>query len=130
VAGSHRFSDLAQPIEQEGYNAASPDAALQQVAYQTDATSDPLEFVRSRNARLLTTNFQAGDVMVFGMFTMHGSLDNQSEIGRVRLSCDVRYQPASHPAEDPRYFGPNPIGAKGGSYGEMKGAKPLTEPWG
>ena len=130
VEASHLFSDLVQPIQQEGYNAASSAAMLQQVAYQKDATSDPLKFVRSRKTRLLTTNFQAGDVMIFGMFTMHGSLDNHSEIGRVRLSCDVRFQPASHPAVDPRYFGPNPSGAKGGSYGEMKGARPLTEPWG
>ena len=30
--------------------------------------------------------------LVFGMFTMHGSLDNVSN--RYRLSCDTRYQRA------------------------------------
>jgi hypothetical protein len=45
--------------------------------------------------RLLTTDFRAGDVCVFGMFTLHGSLDNRSPIGRVRISGDVRYQPAA-----------------------------------
>jgi len=95
VEGSHRFSDLVQPIQQQGYNAASPNETLQQVAYQQEAASDPLEFVRSRQTRLLTTNFEAGDVMVFSMLMMHGSLDNHSELGRVRLSCDVLYQLSS-----------------------------------
>ena len=62
------------------------------------------------------------------MFTMHGSLENHSPRGRVRLSCDVRYQPAADPI-DPRYFGPDPGGTFGGGYGELNGAKPLDEPW-
>src|SRR6188768_1300507 len=82
-------------------------------------------FARSRQTRLLTAHFQPGDVVIFGGFTMHGSLDNHSPHRRVRLSVDVRYQPASAPADDPRYFGPEPIGAKGGGYGEQKAAQPL-----
>ena len=69
--------------------------------------------------------FQAGDLLVFNMLTLHGSLDNQSPLGRVRLSCDVRYQPAEDPHDDPRYFGPRPAGSKGGGYGDMRGAQPL-----
>lgn len=67
--------------------------------------------------------------MIFGGFTMHGSLDNHSPLGRVRLSVDVRYPPAADPADDPRYFGPHPSGAKGGSYGEQKATQPLGTPW-
>jgi L-aminopeptidase/D-esterase-like protein len=67
--------------------------------------------------------------MVFGGFTMHGSLDNQSPLGRVRLSTDVRYQAAAAATNDDRYFGPNPTGSAGGGYGAMRGAKPLTELW-
>ena len=66
--------------------------------------------------------------MVFGMFLLHGALDNTSAEGRVRLSCDVRYQVAS--AElDGRYFGANPTGTTGAGYGELVGAKPMTEDW-
>jgi hypothetical protein len=62
------------------------------------------------------------------MLTLHGSLDNHSALGRVRLSSDVRYQPAAEPT-DPRYFGPNPGGTTGAGYGELNGAKPLTQAW-
>ena len=62
------------------------------------------------------------------MTTLHGALDNHSPLGRVRLSCDVRYQPAAEPL-DPRYFGADPGGTFGGGYGELNGARPLTEPW-
>ena len=78
---------------------------------------------------MLTTHFQLGDAMIFGGFTMHGSLANHSPLGRVRLSVDVRYQPAADPADDPRFFGPHPLGVKGGSYGEQKAAQPLGTPW-
>ena len=81
-----------------------------------------------RNTRLLTTDFTAGDIVVFGMFLLHGALDNVSTENRVRLSCDVRYQSAA--AElDSRYFGTNPSGTTGIGYGELVGAKPLTENW-
>ena len=62
------------------------------------------------------------------MFTMHGTFDNHSPQGRVRLSCDVRWQPASDPL-DPRYAGSDPPGTTGIGYGELNGAKPLTEDW-
>ena len=61
------------------------------------------------------------------MLLLHGSLDNQSAVGRTRLSCDVRYQPANETTEDKRYFGRDPSGSKGGGYGDMRGAQPLSE---
>jgi hypothetical protein len=128
VEGSNQFSDLLGPIRGAAIDAGTAFSAVQSAAYQ-EQTRDTLGFIRSRNTRLLTADFQAGDVVVFGMFTMHGSLDNHSVVGRVRLSVDVRYQPAADPAEDPRYFGPHPGGAKGNSYGEQKAAQPLTKPW-
>ena len=33
------------------------------------------------------------------------------------------------PFDDERYFGQDPRGSHGGGYGDMKGAKPLTEDW-
>ncbi|MFN0197532.1 MAG: hypothetical protein ACKVT0_12375, partial [Planctomycetaceae bacterium] len=89
---------------------------------------DAIEFARSRRTRLLTAHFQPGDIIVFSMTMLHGSLDNHSAIGRTRLSCDVRWQPASEPA-DPRYMGPHPPGTTGAGYAELNGAKPLNVPW-
>lgn len=129
VEHSHRFEDLIEPIRSASLG-SDPNAfaAAQEAAYQS-AADDTVDFVRRRRTRLLTAHFQPGDVILFGGFTMHGSLDNHSDLGRVRLSVDVRYQPASEPATDPRFFGPNPLGAKGGSYGEQKAAQPLGTPW-
>lgn len=129
VENSHRFEDLIGPMRSARLT-GDPNAfaAAQAAAYQSAAT-DTLEFVRSRKTRLLTTHFQPGDLVIFGGFTMHGSLDNHSPLGRVRLSVDVRYQPAADRADDPRFFGPLPIGAKGGGYGEQKAAQPLGTPW-
>ena len=39
-----------------------------------------------------------GDVILFGMHTMHASTTNLTS--RFRLSCDVRFQPASEPADN------------------------------
>ena len=51
------------------------------------------------------TPFRAGDVMIFGMFFLHGSLDNVSD--RYRISTDTRYQLASEPVDE-RHMGPHP----------------------
>jgi ectoine hydroxylase-related dioxygenase (phytanoyl-CoA dioxygenase family) len=72
----------------------------------------------------LTGDFKSGDVVVFSMFTLHGSLDNRSSIGRVRLSCDTRYQRANEPFDE-RWVGENPVG-HGQGYGSMSAAQPAT----
>lgn len=51
--------------------------------------------------------FMPGDLLVFGMKTIHASLDNPTR--RLRLSSDSRYQLASEPADE-RWVGANPIG--------------------
>lgn len=88
----------------------------------------PQEYATRHQSVLLTRDFQAGDIVIFGMHTLHGTFDNVATDGRCRLSCDVRYQPANQPA-DPRYFGTNPTGTTGAGYGELVGAKPLTDDW-
>ena len=128
VEGSNQFRDLIGPMRDRDEEVNTSSDAAQSAAYQSETTDDTIAFVQGRNTRLLSADFHTGDLIVFSMSTMHGSLDNHSPISRTRLSCDVRYQPASD-ATDERYFGPNPAGAKGEGYGEMKGAKPLTEPW-
>lgn len=128
VENSHRFDDRVQPMKDAMRDPNTDFATIQQAAYM-GSTSENVKLLRERNTRLLTTNFRAGDLILFSMFTMHGSLDNHSPEGRVRLSVDVRYQPVADTHDDPRFFGPNPTGAKGGSYGEQKAAQPLTIPW-
>jgi hypothetical protein len=71
-------------------------------------------------------DFAAGDVILFGMHTLHMSTANLTD--RVRVSCDVRWQPASLPVDD-RYFGDDPPGTTGAGYAELNGAKPLTQDW-
>jgi hypothetical protein len=58
------------------------------------------------NRRWLTSEYRAGDVIVFSVFTVHAGLDNLSD--RVRLSSDSRYQPAGKPADE-RWIGPSPV---------------------
>jgi ectoine hydroxylase-related dioxygenase (phytanoyl-CoA dioxygenase family) len=129
VAGSNRFVDLIEPIRSHDYASDRSNQAVQQAAYEKPNAVHPITLAERRDTRLLSTEFRAGDLMIFDGFTLHGSLDNVSMIGRVRLSCDVRFQPAADPCDDDRYFGPHPRGSNGGGYGDMKAAKPMTDPW-
>ena len=72
-------------------------------AYSQDAVAAQKQLDR----RWLSTNYQAGDVLVFTMHTLHAGMDNQTN--RLRLSTDSRYQLASEPI-DQRWIGKNPIG--------------------
>ena len=120
VEGSHRFTDLIDQVR--GFD------VVQDTTRKADLGADAISFARSRGARLLTADFRAGDLILFGMYLVHGSLDHHDDSGRVRVSCDVRWQGAEMPL-DPRYFGANPGGTTGAGYGELNGAKPLDQPW-
>ncbi len=71
-------------------------------------SSNPASLRERLGGRWLTAEFRAGDLLTFGMATVHASLDNQSA-DRIRLSSDSRYQLASEPADE-RWVGPNPVG--------------------
>ena len=120
VEGSNRYRDLIDPMI--GFDVA------RDTTRKATLAQDAVSLARERGARLLTSNFSAGDIAVFGMYTLHGSLENHSPINRVRLSCDVRWQPSALPLDE-RYFGLNPGGTTGAGYGELVGAKPLTQEW-
>jgi ectoine hydroxylase-related dioxygenase (phytanoyl-CoA dioxygenase family) len=120
VENSHRLRDLIDPMI--GFD-ISRDSSR-----KADFGRDAISFAEQRGTRLLTRDFEPGDVALFGMYTAHGSLDNHSPIGRVRLSCDVRWQPRSMPLDE-RYFGDEPAGTTGIGYAELNGAKPLTPEW-
>jgi hypothetical protein len=69
-------------------------------------TEDPVEIVDKFGGRWATTNFQAGDIIIFGMFLLHFSLRNSTNC--YRTSVDTRFQLKSEPA-DHRWVGESPI---------------------
>ena len=117
VEGSHRFQDLI-----DRYTGLDVDRGT----LSGTITTDPVGFARERGTRLLSADFRAGDMMVLSMFCLHGSLDNNSAEGKIRLSCDARYQRASEPIDE-RWVGENPLG-HGKGYGSLSAAQPLTAP--
>jgi hypothetical protein len=62
------------------------------------------------------------------MYTVHGTFENHTKDNKIRLTCDIRFQPINEP-KDPRYFGSKPGGTTGGGYGELNSARPLNEDW-
>ncbi len=86
----------------------------------------PIALAKRKASRLLTAEFGLGDCLVFGMFTVHGSFDNNATTGAVRLSCDTRFQPAVD-AMDERFSGANPPAHKGLGYACLSASLPMTE---
>lgn len=70
-------------------------------------SENPNKIRESLGGRWLTTEYHAGDVVIFGMNVVHGGMDNRSN--RLRLSSDSRYQLASEPVDE-RWVGENPPG--------------------
>jgi ectoine hydroxylase-related dioxygenase (phytanoyl-CoA dioxygenase family) len=54
-------------------------------------STDPVGLRKRLGGRWLSTDFKAGDVIVFGPYLVHASLDNNSAVGRCRLTSDTRY---------------------------------------
>lgn len=120
VEGSHEFADIRARFD--GFD------VVRDTERKASIDEHPADFARSRGVRLLTARFRPGDVLIFGMYTVHGALEHHASDNKIRLTTDIRYQPASEP-RDPRYFGDNPGGTTGAGYGELNGARPLTEEW-
>jgi ectoine hydroxylase-related dioxygenase (phytanoyl-CoA dioxygenase family) len=107
LEGSHRHAErLRKYLERDvdAYCVSRADAAdiaqgrKQWQDWDGRLASNPVALREKLGGRWLTTDFEAGDVLVFGMATVHGSLDNASD--RFRLSSDTRYQRASKPADE------------------------------
>ncbi len=81
LLGSHRFERV-----RETYGRMHTSRDRIEGWFSTDA----LEMVHRFGGTWASTNFTAGDVVLFGMYFMHGSLNN--ETARYRLSSDCRYQ--------------------------------------
>jgi hypothetical protein len=70
-------------------------------------TEDPVEIVDQFGGKWATTDFRAGDIIIFGMFILHFALKNDTNC--YRTSMDTRYQLKSEPADE-RWIGQKPIG--------------------
>ena len=70
-------------------------------------SNNPQSLREHLGGRWLSAEYRQGDVLIFGIKTVHASLDNQTPF--FRLSSDSRYQPASEPADE-RWIGENPVG--------------------
>jgi hypothetical protein len=71
------------------------------------AIEEDFNALQSRfGGRWLTAHYEMGDLLTFGMQTIHGSLDNGSD--RIRISSDSRYQLAADPVDE-RWVGEHPI---------------------
>ena len=71
IEGSNRFADLIEPMI--GFDVAADSGRT--AAFDTTA----IEIAEKRRTRLLSSDFAAGDVLVFGMFTAHGSFDHHDD---------------------------------------------------
>jgi len=85
-----------------------------------------LDFATRYKRRLLSAEFNAGDILIFDHFTAHAAFDNEDGSGRVRISCDTRWQPDNE-CMDERFRGPNPSAHGGLGYACLAASRPLTE---
>jgi len=90
-------------------------------------SEDPVEMVEKFGGTWATTAFEAGDMIVFGMFMMHASLNNTTD--RYRISSDTRYQLASEPVDE-RWVGRKPKGHYAWGKGQMKSVEEARKEWG
>jgi hypothetical protein len=97
LRGSHRFDQI-----KETYGKMDVDRDHVTGSF----SNDPVEMVDKYGGRWLTSEFGMGDALIFGMFTMHGSLTNVTN--QYRVSCDTRYQSADERVDE-RWIGENPI---------------------
>jgi hypothetical protein len=107
LPGTHRNQRLKETYGMQDVDAFcenKPDAKSWGKPWGTGGhlRGDPNQIRRSvagAEARWLTADFRAGDLLTFTIFTMHASLDNTTA-DRIRFSSDSRYQLASEPADE------------------------------
>ena len=118
LVGSHRFERM-----RETYGGMDVDRDHVTGSF----SNDPVEVMDRHGGQWQTSTFKAGDVLIFGMFTMHGSLNNVSN--RFRLSTDTRYQLASEPVDE-RWMGEDPIAHYAWTKGETVPMEAVRTKWG
>ncbi|ULL18406.1 phytanoyl-CoA dioxygenase [Paenibacillus sp. H1-7] len=116
--GSHRFEQMKQT-----YGQVDVDRDQHENGW---FSTDPIEMVDRFGGQWATTSFSAGDVMIFGMYLLHGSTDNMTN--RFRLSADTRYQLKSEPVDE-RWVGKQPKGHYAWGKGQMKTMEEARREW-
>lgn len=105
LEGSHRLDDVRRDYGSLDVDTFCSNAAGEQSRWDGIISEDPQALRADLGLRWVTGDFAAGDLLTFTTYTLHMSLDNNTD--RVRISCDSRYQRASEPA-DPRWVGERP----------------------
>jgi hypothetical protein len=118
LVGSHRFERV-----KETYGRMDVDRDHVTGSFE----NNPIALVDRYGGRWATAEFRAGDALIFGMFTMHGSLNNTSR--RYRLSCDTRYQRACDPVDE-RWVGEEPIAHYAWTKGDTVTMEVMRKKWG
>lgn len=118
LVGSHRFEKI-----KETYGKMDVDRDRVEGWF----TTNPMEMVDRYGGRWATSEFKAGDALIFGMFTMHASLNNVSN--RYRISCDTRYQRADEPVDE-RWVGENPPAHYAWREGKVVSMEEMRKRWG
>lgn len=104
VAGSNRDSRYAKI--RETYSKIDVETAgIRGTGWFTEDVRE----IQSYGCPLVTASFRMGDVVVFGLNTMHASLTNRSDPAAVRISCDTRWYAQGDPVDE-RYMGEDPVG--------------------
>jgi len=119
--GSHRLEGFARLRQTYGRMDVDRDGM------EGHFTCDPTEITRKFGGQWATTNFRAGDVLTFGMYTMHMSTTNTTD--RWRISCDVRFQPSADPV-DPRWIGDKPTAHAEGAARKTRTVQEVRHEWG
>jgi hypothetical protein len=96
--GSHRHDRLRRTYGQMDVDGTP---------FEAHFSEDPHDVIETIGGPLATTDFEAGDALVFGQYLLHGSLSNQTD--RFRISVDTRYQSIEEPV-DGRWVGADPAG--------------------
>lgn len=105
LEGSHRLDHVRRDYGDRDVDTYCVGAPEDSPKWPGWISEDPQGLREHLGLRWLTGSFTAGDLLTFTPYTLHASLDNNSD--RFRLSVDIRYQRASEPA-DPRWVGPVP----------------------
>jgi hypothetical protein len=100
LSGSHRLESWRRVRETYGR------ADVDRDNIESSLSRDPLELVARYGGRWVTSSFAAGDVLLFGMHTVHSAMQNLT--ARVRISADLRFQPSSAPVDE-RWVGNEPL---------------------
>jgi hypothetical protein len=118
LVGSHRFERIKATYGKMDVDRDHVTGAF---------SNDPVEMVDTYGGQWQTSEFQAGDALIFGMFTMHGSLTNTSNC--YRISSDTRYQLQGEPVDD-RWIGRKPKAHYAWTKGKTVTMEEAREKWG